>query len=148
MEVGRRKKEEPVIARVSAIKNVLTVLAVAIILNLPYSGSQKSEVCPMPYALCPMPYALCPVVPHLSEKGYKRQLTQMNTTFAIHTKNSSFFFNSNFYFCWCQYFERQRRKIKMFCRYLHRLQQRWIKQIRYSRCSLLSSQNYFRNSTV
>jgi hypothetical protein len=30
MEVGRRKKEEPVIARVSAIKNVLTVLAVAI----------------------------------------------------------------------------------------------------------------------
>ena len=35
-----------------------------------YSGSQKSEVCPMPYALCPMPYALCPVVPHLSEKGY------------------------------------------------------------------------------
>jgi len=37
---------------------------------LEYSGSQKSEVCPMPYALCPMPYALCPVVPHLSEKGY------------------------------------------------------------------------------
>jgi len=35
-----------------------------------YSGSQKSEVCSMPYALCPMPYALCPVVPHLSEKGY------------------------------------------------------------------------------
>ena len=35
-----------------------------------YSGSQKSEVCPMPYALCPMPYALCPVLPHLSEKGY------------------------------------------------------------------------------
>ena len=35
-----------------------------------YSGSQKSEVCPMPYALCPMTYALCPVVPHLSEKGY------------------------------------------------------------------------------
>ena len=30
MEVGRRKKEEPVIARVSAIKKVLTVLAVAI----------------------------------------------------------------------------------------------------------------------
>src|SRR6476620_10569630 len=29
----------------------------------------------------------------------------MNTTFAIHTKNSSFFY-SNFYFCWCQYFER------------------------------------------
>jgi hypothetical protein len=29
-EEGRRKKEEPVIARVSAIKNVLTVLAVAI----------------------------------------------------------------------------------------------------------------------
>jgi len=27
---GRRKKEEPVVARVSAIKNVLTVLAVAI----------------------------------------------------------------------------------------------------------------------
>jgi len=25
-----------------------------------YSGSQKSEVCPMPYALCPMPYALGP----------------------------------------------------------------------------------------
>jgi len=25
-----------------------------------YSGSQKSEVCPIPYALCPMPYALCP----------------------------------------------------------------------------------------
>jgi hypothetical protein len=33
-----------------------------------YSGSQKSEVCPMPYALCPMPYARR--VPHLSEKGY------------------------------------------------------------------------------
>jgi hypothetical protein len=30
MEVGRRKKEEAVIAMVSAIKNVLTVLAVAI----------------------------------------------------------------------------------------------------------------------
>jgi hypothetical protein len=30
MEVGRRKKEEPVIAMVSAIKNVLNVLAVAI----------------------------------------------------------------------------------------------------------------------
>jgi len=30
-----------------------------------YSGSQKSEVCPMPYALCPMPYALCPWVPHM-----------------------------------------------------------------------------------
>jgi hypothetical protein len=29
MEVGRRKKEEAVIAMVSAIKNVLTVLAVA-----------------------------------------------------------------------------------------------------------------------
>ncbi|TAF05694.1 MAG: histidine kinase [Oscillatoriales cyanobacterium] len=26
-----------------------------------YSGSRKSEVCPMPYALCPMPYALCPM---------------------------------------------------------------------------------------
>jgi len=24
-----------------------------------YSGSQKSEDSPMPYALCPMPYALC-----------------------------------------------------------------------------------------
>jgi hypothetical protein len=31
-----------------------------------YSGSQKSEVCPMPYALCPMPYALCPM-PHALE---------------------------------------------------------------------------------
>ena len=31
MEVGRRKKEEVVIAMVSAIKNVLTVLAVAIL---------------------------------------------------------------------------------------------------------------------
>jgi hypothetical protein len=30
MEVGRRKKEEAVIAMVSAIKNVLTVLAVGI----------------------------------------------------------------------------------------------------------------------
>ena len=29
--------------------------------NTFYSGSQKSEVCPMPYALCPMPYALCPM---------------------------------------------------------------------------------------
>ena len=29
--------------------------------RLTYSGSQKSEVCPMPYALCPMPYALCPM---------------------------------------------------------------------------------------
>jgi hypothetical protein len=38
-----------------------------------YSGSQKSEVCPIPYPLCPMPYALCPVVPHLSEKGYTKQ---------------------------------------------------------------------------
>jgi len=41
-----------------------------------YSGSQKSEVCPMPYALCPMPYALCPVVPHLSEKGYNFSMSQ------------------------------------------------------------------------
>jgi hypothetical protein len=32
MEVGRRKKEEAIIAMVSAIKNVLTVLAVAITL--------------------------------------------------------------------------------------------------------------------
>ncbi|HEY9300171.1 MAG TPA: hypothetical protein VIQ31_28165, partial [Phormidium sp.] len=32
MEVGRRKKEEAVIAMVSAVKNVLTVLAVAITL--------------------------------------------------------------------------------------------------------------------
>ena len=31
MEVGRRKKEEAVIEMVSAIKNVLTVLAVAIL---------------------------------------------------------------------------------------------------------------------
>jgi hypothetical protein len=38
--------------------------------DLRYSGSQKSEVCPMPYALFPMPYSLFPVVPHLSEKGY------------------------------------------------------------------------------
>jgi hypothetical protein len=30
MEVGRRKKEDPLIAMVSAVKNVLTVLAVAI----------------------------------------------------------------------------------------------------------------------
>jgi len=37
------------------------------ILNLKYSGSQKSQV-------CPMPYALCPVVPHLSEKGYRSML--------------------------------------------------------------------------
>jgi hypothetical protein len=34
MEVGRRKKEEVVIAMVSAIKNVLTVLAVAISLKI------------------------------------------------------------------------------------------------------------------
>jgi hypothetical protein len=33
MEVGRRKKEEALIAMVSAIKNVLTVLAVAIYSN-------------------------------------------------------------------------------------------------------------------
>ncbi|MEG3988796.1 hypothetical protein QUA13_16870 [Microcoleus sp. S28C3] len=33
-EVGRRKKEEAVIAMVSAIKNVLTVLAVAICTQL------------------------------------------------------------------------------------------------------------------
>jgi len=34
MSVGRRKKEEAVIAMVSAIKNVLTVLAVAISLKI------------------------------------------------------------------------------------------------------------------
>jgi len=39
-----------------------------------YSGSQKSEVCPMPNAQCPMPNAQCPVVPHLSDKGYRRRL--------------------------------------------------------------------------
>ncbi|MEG4289706.1 DUF2459 domain-containing protein [Microcoleus sp. C2C3] len=39
MEVGRRKKEEPVIAMVSAIKNVLTVLAVAICWKLPHQQS-------------------------------------------------------------------------------------------------------------
>ena len=33
MEVGIRKKEEAVIAMVSAIKNVLTVLAVAILIK-------------------------------------------------------------------------------------------------------------------
>jgi hypothetical protein len=38
MEVGRRKKEEVVIAMVSAIKNVLTVLAVAIDSDLPLGG--------------------------------------------------------------------------------------------------------------
>ena len=40
---------------------------------LQYSGSQKSEVCPMPYALCPMPYALCPMptrTSYESSKGY------------------------------------------------------------------------------
>ena len=61
-----------------------TALAIALT-KCTYSGSQKSEVCPMsnapcpmphapcpmPHAPCPMPYALCPVVPHLSEKGYK-----------------------------------------------------------------------------
>ena len=29
--------------------------------SINYSGSQKSEDSPMPYALCPMPYALCPM---------------------------------------------------------------------------------------
>jgi hypothetical protein len=32
-----------------------------------YSGSQKSEV-------CPMPYDLCRIVPHLSEKGYSSNI--------------------------------------------------------------------------
>ena len=68
----------------SHLKRVLLTLNSKQIYRL-YSGSQKSEICPMPYALCPMPYALCPmpyalcpmpyalcpVVPHLSEKGYK-----------------------------------------------------------------------------
>ena len=35
-----------------------------------YSGSQESEVCPMPYALCPMPYARR--VPHVTEKNYTK----------------------------------------------------------------------------
>ena len=40
MEVGRRKKEEVVIAMVSAIKNVLTVLAVAIsVISIPVAPS-------------------------------------------------------------------------------------------------------------
>ncbi len=43
-----------------------------------YSGSQKSEVCPMPYALCPMLYALCRIVPHLSEKGYRLNKNEGN----------------------------------------------------------------------
>ncbi|MGB7707933.1 MAG: hypothetical protein WBL95_00040 [Microcoleus sp.] len=47
--------------------NYLSCLSIR---HLQYSGSRKSELCPMPYALCPMPYALCPTVPHLSEKGY------------------------------------------------------------------------------
>gem|GEM_PF-3423044 len=34
-----------------------------------YSGSQKSEVCPMPYALCPMPYAHEYLI--FRSKGYK-----------------------------------------------------------------------------
>jgi hypothetical protein len=38
MEFGRRKKEEAVIAMVSAIKNVLTVLAVAICTQLCKTG--------------------------------------------------------------------------------------------------------------
>jgi hypothetical protein len=33
-----------------------------------YSGSQKSEVSPMPYALCPMPYARSYLIFRL--KGY------------------------------------------------------------------------------
>ena len=47
MEVGRRKKEEAVIARVSAIENVLTVLAVAIDKNLsnnPYKFVVRTSV--------------------------------------------------------------------------------------------------------
>jgi hypothetical protein len=45
MEVGRRKKEEAVIAMVSAIKNVLTVLAVAIqqlYLTVFWAGCKKT----------------------------------------------------------------------------------------------------------
>ncbi|HBK97627.1 MAG TPA: hypothetical protein DD001_10000 [Microcoleaceae bacterium UBA10368] len=47
-----------------------------IILAKSYSGSRKSEVCPMPYALCPMPYmpyALCPMPYALCPMPYARQ---------------------------------------------------------------------------
>jgi hypothetical protein len=47
MELGRKKKEEAVIAMVSAIKNVLTVLAVAIDNNLsnnPYKFVVRTSV--------------------------------------------------------------------------------------------------------
>ena len=47
MEVGRRKKEKALIAMVSAIKNVLTVLAVAIDKNLsnnPYKFVVRTSV--------------------------------------------------------------------------------------------------------
>ena len=40
-------------------------------INNYYSGSQESEVCPMPHAPCPMPYARR--VPHVTEKGYNYQ---------------------------------------------------------------------------
>jgi hypothetical protein len=42
---------------------------VEVLLFQRYSGSQKSEVCPMPYALCPMPYALCPMPYALCPSG-------------------------------------------------------------------------------
>ena len=51
MEVGRRKKEEAVIAMVSAIKNVLTVLAVGMDAVQPKRGASSfrhSEPVPHP----------------------------------------------------------------------------------------------------
>ena len=50
-----------------------------------YSGSQKSEVCPMPYALCPMPYALCPM-PSRTSSFWERLY---NLTIAKFTPHSS-----------------------------------------------------------
>jgi hypothetical protein len=45
MEVGRRKKEEALIAMVSAIKNVLTVLAVAIYQRCQDSAGSGDKFC-------------------------------------------------------------------------------------------------------
>jgi hypothetical protein len=52
MEVGRRKKEEAVIAMVSAIKNVLTVLAVAIKSAQKYKKEKLGKPSGIPLTEC------------------------------------------------------------------------------------------------
>jgi hypothetical protein len=66
-------------AQIQTFKKMVNALEQFLLENSQYSGSQESEVCPMPclanalFGQCPvwpMPNALSQIVPHVTEKGY------------------------------------------------------------------------------